>query len=228
MSVCIRKLSCFIMVLCVLIVIGYSMPVSARDGDIFLEVQNGTLINISVLARENGVDPYELIEAINSQPEDGNISPWSNVEVKYDIVMEINGIDVNISETGRDCLATDTTIREAIREEPIEAEYTETLSLATSGTSTLEREEVQQLYCTYLDAATYGSNGKIPTLGISAMHINIVRTTGTRTSSNVKLGETLYMDDAVEIDGANYHMMRVEEQGTAIDKTGYGISIYFG
>ncbi|MFI3212891.1 MAG: hypothetical protein R3Y24_06065 [Eubacteriales bacterium] len=241
----IKKLSCVILSLCVLVMTGQPMSVNAIDNDIVMEV-NGAEINVSELAKENGVDPYELLNSINTPSIDGRISPWSNVEVKYDLIMEIDGVEINITELANQNNVDPYELREAINNGygTLYGELSVFSMLDKSGTNIattytvsdeLSRTGMQQKYCISQDSTAYVSSagaltasGKTPTVGMCAMHIDVTTKTGSTTENMVRLGETIYMNSAVNVNGTNYYTLKVEDRGERENATAFWIDVYFG
>lgn len=72
------------------------------------------------------------------------------------------------------------------------------------------------------------ASGKTPTIGMCAMHINVTTKTGSTTENVVKLGTTIFMEEAIDINGTDYPYLVVEDRGNPSNRTPYWIDVYFG
>lgn len=72
------------------------------------------------------------------------------------------------------------------------------------------------------------ASGKTPAVGMCAMHTDVTTKTGSTSSTKIKLGTTIHMEDDVNVNGKNYSSFVVEDRGAPTNRTTYWIDIYFG
>lgn len=109
------------------------------------------------------------------------------------------------------------------------AEHTEYSVFRTSERASTKASKTNQDSTAYVaKSGALTASGKTPTLGMCAMHIDATTKTGTTSSTKVKLGTTIYMEDKVNVNGTNYSSFNVEDRGNPTNRTTYWIDIYFG
>lgn len=152
-------------------------------------------IDIQQLADENGVDPYELKEAVQKGMCEEKASPFSDLFTTKK----------KVSNTGN----TEQFIQ--------------------------PYASIKTVYKTNQDSTAYVSqpgaltaSGKTPAIGMCAMHINVTTKTGNTTDSVVKLGNTIFLEDEIYINGTDYAYLVVEDRGAPTNRTPYWIDVYFG
>lgn len=165
-----------------------------NTSDLMVDI-GGITIDVEQVAEKNGVNPYEIKEAIEDGVNAEKASPFSNLIT--------NTPNTIASET---------------------VEY----SVERAATSTKASKTNQDSTAYVANSGALTASGKTPTVGMCAMHINATTKTGNTTSSTVKLGTTIYMEDSVNVNGTNYSSFVVEDRGNPSNRTTYWIDIYFG
>lgn len=105
-------------------------------------------------------------------------------------------------------------------------EYSLVRSLGRASTKVKKTNQDSTAYVANSGALT--ASGKTPAIGMCAMHINVTTKTGSTTSSKVKLGTTIYMEDSINVNGTSCSSFVVEDRGNPSNRTAYWIDIYFG
>lgn len=155
-------------------------------------------IDVTGIAKENGVDPYELKKAIENGKNTQKASPFSNLAT---------------TKSGKK-----------------EAEIIETISAraGTTATRTKVTKKNQDSTAYVAKKGSLTASGKTPQIGMCAMHTNVTTKTGETTSKVIKLGATLHMEEAVNINGITSTSFIVEDRGAPKNRTKYWIDVYFG
>lgn len=158
-----------------------------------------TAIDINRLAKENDVNPYELKAAIEESMDETVASPFSSLAT--------NTPNVKASESV----------------EPIGERVVDGM---VRNVKVTKKNQDSTAYVAKSGALT--ASGKTPTVGMCAMHINVTTKTGETSDSIVRLGEVIYMDNAVDVNGRSLSMFVVEDRGNPSNRTDFWIDIYFG
>lgn len=157
----------------------------------------GVEIDVEKLAEKNGVDPYELREAIE------------------------NGMDAEKSSPFSDLVTA--------RPNTEASEFVEETAVRTAGRASTKATKTNQDATAYVaKSGALTASGKTPEIGMCAMHIDVTTKSGSTSSTKVKLGTTIYMEDAVKINGTDYLSFVVEDRGKPSNRTTYWIDVYFG
>ncbi|MDD3417359.1 MAG: hypothetical protein PHY47_25765 [Lachnospiraceae bacterium] len=101
-------------------------------------------------------------------------------------------------------------------------------SLEKSARSTKASKTNQDSTAYVAKSGALTASGKTPAVGMCAMHIDATTKTGSTTSTKVKLGTTIYMDDSVDVNGTSRSSFVVEDRGNPSNRTTYWIDVYFG
>lgn len=72
------------------------------------------------------------------------------------------------------------------------------------------------------------ASGKTPKKGMCAMKTSVTTKTGNSSSTMVKLGTTLFMEDPVNVQGTDYYSLVVEDRGSGSGRSTYWIDVCFG
>lgn len=159
---------------------------------------DGVTFNVEQLAKNNGVDAYQLRKAILE--EDGlKASPFSNLPSR---------------KTLRN-------MNKLANEKQVEKSY-----VSSSAKKATKSDQDSTAYVAKSGALT--ASGKTPAVGMCAMHQNVTTKTGTTSKTTVKLGTTIYMNDSVDVNGTTCSSFVVEDRGKPDNRTKYWIDIYFG
>lgn len=182
-------------------VLAMNTTVFAAEDEKNLTIElGGNIINIQQLAEDNGVDPYELKEAIESGINAEKASPFSNLATDVPNSMASENVEYGFEKTAESVSTTSTKVNKLNQDS--------TAYVANSGALT--------------------ASGKTPYVGMCAMHTNVTTKTGSTTSSIVKLGTRLYMANSVNVNGMNYAHLVVDDRGEPTNRTAYWIDVYFG
>lgn len=165
-------------------------------------------------------------------------------QTKSDFVVDIGETEINIEQIAEDNGVSPSALKEAIlrgnnseKASPFSELTTETPNTKASETvseprvggaraSTTKKDQDSTAYVAKSGALT--ASGKTPTVGMCAMHIDVTTKTGSTTSSKVKLGTTISMDSAVDVNGTSLSSFVVEDRGSPKNRSTYWIDIYFG
>lgn len=162
-----------------------------------------------------------------------------------DLQMEIGGTIMDIKQLAEENDVDPYELKTAI-EESMDAEKVSPFSsLATNTPNTTASESIEyvrgrsaasvQVNKDNQDSTAYvakagatTANGKTPEVGMCAMYIKSTTKTGQTSDSIVRLGTTIYMTEAVDVNGTSYSSFVVEDRGNPSNRTDFWIDIYFG
>lgn len=173
-----------------------------------------------------------------------NITAFA-AEDSNNLNVDIGGIIVDVEQVAEENGVNPYALKEAIEEGLNTEKASPFSSLATRTPNTQASESVEYSLTrsarstkaskTDQDSTAYvaksgalTASGKTPTVGMCAMHINATTKTGSTTSTKVKLGTTIYMDESVDVNGTSCSSFVVEDRGNPSNRTTYWIDIYFG
>lgn len=172
---------------------------AAEDAENLQMEIDGTIIDIGQLAKKNDVNPYELKAAIEES-------------IDADVVSLFSSLATNTPNT-------------------MASESTELVwgRAATGARGNVKVNKKNQDSTAYVaKAGQVTANGKTPEVGMCAMYIKSTTKTGSTSSSKVKLGTTIYMDSAVDVNGTSLSSFVVEDRGNPDNRTDFWIDIFFG
>lgn len=199
-----NKIMLKVITLCTVMVLVIPTTVFAKEQNDDLKVDIGnTTVDVEKLAEKNGVDAYELKEAILEGLNSEKASPFSNLKVEKNTRTEIQKDD-------------------AISSQSIET------SSVSRATNTKESKKSQDSTAYVAKSGALTASGKTPAVGMCAMNTNVTTKTGNTTSSTIKLGTKLYMNSSINVNGASCDTFVVEDRGAPQNRTSYWIDIYFG
>ncbi len=162
----------------------------------------GITVDVEQIAEKNNVNPHALKAAIESGKNAEKASPFSNL---------VSTIP-NTNASGK-------------------VEY----SMVSAYNSRMSARGLTKVSKTNQDSTAYvakagalTASGKTPELGMCAMHTDVTTKTGSTSSTKVKLGTRIYMENSVNVNGTNYTSFLVEDRGKPSNRTKYWIDIYFG
>lgn len=177
---------------------GLTAFAAEDEEDLQMEI-DGTIIDIGRLAKENDVNPYELKAAIEES-------------IDADVVSLFSSLATNTPNT----MASEST----------ELVYGRA---ATGVSGSVKENKKNQDSTGYVaKAGRETASGKTPEVGMCAMYIKSTTKTGSTSASKVKLGTTIYMDNAIDVNGTSLSSFVVEDRGDPDNRTDFWIDIFFG
>lgn len=159
------------------------------------------------------------------------------------MMLTVGGTEINVEQLAEDNNVDPVELKQAIID-GMDAEKASPFSDLIQSTPNTEAYETVEtgkarisntVYKWNQDSTAYVANagaltasGKTPAVGMCAMHTNVTTKTGSTSSTTVKLGTTIFMEDSVNVNGTNYSSFVVEDRGAPTNRTTYWIDIYFG
>lgn len=172
---------------------------AAEDAENLQMEIGGTIIDIDQLAKENDVNPYELKAAIEESMGAEVVSPFSSLAT-------------NTPNT----MASEST--ELVRGRA---------TTSVSGNVKVSKNNQDSTAYVAKDGDKTASN-KTPEVGMCAMYIKSTTKTGSTSDTIVKLGTTIFMNSAIDVNGKSLSSFVVEDRGNPSNRTDFWIDIYFG
>lgn len=187
-------------VVAVTLVMAMGLTAFAAEGSDDLRMElGGTIIDIGQLAKENDVDPYELKAAIEESMDAEVASPFSSLATYTPNTMASESTEIVCGRAA---------------------------ASATGNIKVNKENQDSTAYVAKEGAVT--ANGKTPDIGMCAMYIKSTTKTGQTSDSIVRLGTTIYMDSAVDVNGTSLSSFVVEDRGNPKNRTDFWIDIFFG
>ena len=166
-------------------------------------------------------------------------------EAHNDLQMQIGGSMVDLEELAEANNVDPYELKSAIEESMGDEKVSPFSSLKQTVLNTDASEYIDygmaraggnvKIYKTNQDSTGYvaksgaqTASGKTPTLGMCSMQIKSTTKTGTTTDTIVRLGTTIHMTSAVNVNGQNLTSFVVEDRGDPGNRTNFWIDIYFG
>lgn len=107
-----------------------------------------------------------------------------------------------------------------------EVEYSKTRISEEGNTKVIKYNQDSTAYTAASGAQT--ASQKTPTIGMCAMKTGVTTKTGSTSKTIIRLGQTIYLNKVINVNGTNCSYLKVEDRGSGSNRTDYWIDIYWG
>ena len=153
---------------------------------------------------------------------------------EIETLAEMNGVEANkleeaiIEAEGEDRFSPFSNLQSS--KEPTGTERNESgkKRKLKNGVDKKARKENQSSTAYTAKPGTQTASGKIPQVGMCAMHTYVTKKTGYSDAKTIKLGTRIFLYQPVNIMGQNYSTLYVEDRGKGENRTDYWIDVCFG